>query len=131
RDEAPAAKTTAATMAHIVHARVTDASEFPRYARGGEEAGYALDDDSTTKSVGLISRYASVERVRCPPGRRLLRRRGGSMPARPASCRRFRAAGSPARACRETTEPTGSARPRPTRAGRRLRTGRPPPRRWR
>src|SRR5438105_2042185 len=66
RDEAPAAKTTAATMAHIVHAPVTDASGFPGYARRGEEAGYALDDASTSKG-GLVRRYASDVR-RCADG---------------------------------------------------------------
>src|SRR6266480_6361280 len=58
RDEAPAARTTAETMAHIVHTRVTDTSGFPSYARRGEEAGYALDHASTSNEAPVWTRQA-------------------------------------------------------------------------
>src|SRR4029453_9106752 len=47
RDAAPAARTTAPTTVHIVHAPVADTYDFPGYASRGEEAGYALGHAST------------------------------------------------------------------------------------
>src|SRR5207247_1921886 len=54
----PSARTTAETMAHIVHTRVTDTSGFPSYARRGEEAGYALDHASTSNEAPAWTRQA-------------------------------------------------------------------------
>src|SRR5438105_3408364 len=78
RDAAPAARTTAETIAHIVHAGVTDTSGFSGYARRGEEAGYALDDASPS---------------RCGPLRRSRRHLPGDYVSRDASGARRRAHG--------------------------------------
>src|SRR4029079_17763852 len=71
RDEAPAAKTTAETMAHIVHTRVTDTSGFPSYARRGEEAGYALDHASTSNEAPAWGRQAFAGALTASTARRI------------------------------------------------------------